>query len=199
MTYRSRYTIPEILWLKAEGLTQSQIADQFGISTSRVGQLIKQEQQRLVSAERSAAIRHEIAASNDLGKKLPLADLFCILNLSNRAEAVLRKHLAHQGVTEFSLRDMMDFLIPIVDGATGINRIGDPFDYEAHRRHMPAYRVKMLGQILYAGMIKALSALDCGETFQAEWADRKRQLRDYLIGTGGFYPYILHGKQAALW
>ena len=56
----------------------------------------------------------------------------------------------------------------------------------------------MLGQILYANMIKSLSAIDCGKAFIGEWTTRKMALRDYLISTGGFYPYILNGKGAAL-
>ena len=95
-------------------------------------------------------------------------------------------HFNRQGITDFSLLDMMDFLIPVVE------------DARDHYDHMPAYRVKMLGQILYSSMIKALSAVDCGEAFQAEWLARKQRLREYLIGTGAFYPYILHGKGAAL-
>lgn len=55
-----------------------------------------------------------------------------------------------------------------------------------------------MGQILYANMIRALSAVDCGEAFQAEWAARKERLREYLVGTGAFYPCILHGKGAVL-
>ena len=95
-------------------------------------------------------------------------------------------HFNKHGITDFSLLDMMDFLIPVVE------------DAKDHYAHMPAYRVKMLGQILYAAMIKALSAADCGEAFRAEWAARKKRLRDYLIGTGGSHPYILQGKGAAL-
>lgn len=193
--YKSPYTIPEILRLKSEGQTQRQIADHFGISSSRVGQIIKGEKHRLVSAERSAVVRSEIRTSNEFGRKLTIADLFCVLNLPKRPEAVLRTHFNRQGIDEFSLRDMMDVLIPIVEDSKGIR---DQLDYEEHRRHMPAYRVKTLGQILYANMIKAVSSVDCGDAFRAEWAERKKRLRDYLGGTGGFYPYILNGKTAAL-
>ena len=63
---------------------------------------------------------------------------------------------------------------------------------------MPAYKVKTLGQKLYATLIKTLSAMNCGDTFRDEWSARKRRLRDYLVATGEYYPYILHGKQAAL-
>ncbi len=192
------YSIAEVLRLKSEGLTHSQIADRFGISSTRVWQFVKHERERILSEGRAVAIRREISAGNDLDKKLPLADLFCVLNLSKRAEAVLRGHLTQQEVTEFSLRDMMDFLIPIVDDATGSSRSGDQSDFEEHYRHIPAYRVKMLGQIIYANMIKAMSSADCGEGFLAEWSARKDMLREYLVRTKGFYPYLLHGKDTAL-
>ena len=98
----------------------------------------------------------------------------------------MRAHFKRQGITKFSLRDMMDFLIPAIDNH------GNFYDI------MPAYKVKMLGQILYANMIKSLSAVDCGKAFTGEWTARKKTLRDYLISTGGFYPYILNGKGIAL-
>jgi hypothetical protein len=140
------YSITEVLRLKSEGLTHSQIADRFGISSTRVWQFVKHERERVFSEGRAVTIRREISAGNDLDRKLPLADLFCVLNLSKRAETVLRGHLTQQDVTEFSLRDMMDFLIPAIETPK------DRYDL------MPAYKVKMLGQILYAAMIKGLAA-----------------------------------------
>ncbi len=198
MKHKPSYTIPEILRLKSEGLTNSQIADQFDISSAMVWQLIKQEHHRLAAAERSATILAGIVAHHDLDKKLPVTDLLCVLHLSKRADRVLRRHFGQQGVTEFSLRNMMDFLIPAVDDAKEANRSGDQVDFEDYYRHMPAYRVKMLGQILYAEMIKAMSALECGEVFRSEWTERKRRLRDYLIGSDSYNSYFLRGKHAAL-
>ena len=52
----------------------------------------------------------------------------------------------------------------------------DDLQAPLYYRHMPAYRVNRLGRILYAEMIRALSALDCGGAFQAEWTKRKRRL-----------------------
>lgn len=189
MTYKLPYTIPEIIKMQADGQTYSQIAKHFGISSARVGQIIKRERQRLASTERAQCLCQQIRASNDLNdldKKLSLDDLFCLLELSRRAEMVLRAYFNRQGITEFSLRNMMDFLIPAIE------KPGDFYDI------MPAYKVKMLGQILYAAMIKGLSHVDCGEAFRAEWTARKRRLRDYLLNTGSSYPYILNGKGAAL-
>ena len=185
MSYKPPYAIPEVLRLRSEGLTRTQIADHFGISGSRVGQIIEGERQRLLCIERSAAIRNEIRSSNEICRKLPIADLFCVLNLPRKPQGVLTAHFDRQGITSFSLLDMMDLLIPVVDAQDYYDR-------------MPAYRVKMLGQILYADMIKALSAVDCGGVFQAEWTVRKARLREYLIGRGGFCPYILQGRNPAL-
>ena len=104
--------------------------------------------QRLASTERAQCLCQQIRAGKDLGdldRKLPVDDLFCIMGLSRRAETVLRAYFNPQGLTEFSLRDMMDFLIPAFANP------GDLYDL------MPAYKVKMLGQILYAAMIKGLT------------------------------------------
>jgi len=176
----------EVLRLKSEGLTNLQIAGHFGISGSRVGQILEQERQRASSVEHSAALRNGISTLNGIDRKLSIAALFCVLNLPRRARTVLMAHFSRECITNFSLLDMMDLLIPIVE---------DTRDYY---EHMPAYRVKMLGQILYADIIKAMSAVDCGEVFQAEWSARKKRLRVYLVGTKGFYPFILRGKRAAL-
>lgn len=186
MTYKPPYTIPEILQMRLEGKAYSEIALRFGISRSRVGQIVKRERQRTEVAERSVVIRNEMRGTKDVGRKLSIDDLFCVLNLPGRPRAVLRAHFNRQGITEFSLRDMMDFLIPIVETPRN------------HHDLMPAYRVRMLGQVLYAAMIEALSAVDCGEAFHAEWAERKEGLRKYLTALREPFPYLLHGKDPAL-
>ena len=186
MTRKPPYTIPDIIKMQVDGQTYSQIARHFGISSSRVGQIVKREKATLASMERAHRLRQQIRASNDLNGKFPTADLFCLMNLPRRAKTVLRAYFQRQGITEFSLLDIMDFLIPVVENPKN------------HYDFMPAYKVKMLGQILYAAMIKGVSCVDCGEAFTAEWTARKRRLRDYLVNTGSFYPYILNGKGAAL-
>jgi hypothetical protein len=186
MPYKPPYTIPEVLRLNADGLPNSEIAARLGISTTRVWQLVKQEQQRYQAAERAVVIRREISDSHTIDGKLSLSDLFCILILPKKHQRVLMAHFAERGIIEFSLRDMMDLLIPVIAVSN------DLYD------HMPAYRVRKLGVIIYADIIKAMSAVDCGEACQAEWAARKDMLREYLVRTKGFHYYVLHGKEAAL-
>ena len=64
--------------------------------------------------------------------------------------------------------------------------------------HLPAYRVRGLGKILYGAMIRAMSLLDCGEAFQAEWSARKESLREYFEGRGYYLMYVLHGRPALI-
>jgi len=70
--------------LKAAGLAHSQIAKHFGISAARIGQLIKAEQERVASSATVARLRQQIRAGldlSDLDRKLPVDDLFCLLEL----------------------------------------------------------------------------------------------------------------------
>jgi len=167
-SYQPPYTISEVIQMRLEGQTYSQIANHFGISSSRVGHIVNREKQRQQAAERSAAILNEIRTRDGIDRNLTIPDLFCVLNLSKRAEAVLKRYFNTNGTTEFSLRNMMDFLLPVVHGR------GDYIDY------LPGYRVKTLGIILYTEMVKGLSDVDAGESFQREWTKRKEQLRDYF-------------------
>jgi hypothetical protein len=128
--YQPPYTIPEVLQMRAEGKTYSEIGNHFGISRPRVGQLINREKQRQQSAERRKVILNGIRGSNDIDRKLPLEDMFCVLSLSRRAGTCLRGYFSLNHITEFSLRDMMDFLLPLVDVEA---------DYI---EHLPALRVK---------------------------------------------------------
>jgi transcriptional regulator with XRE-family HTH domain len=81
MPCQPRHSVPEILQLRAEGKTYAQVARHFGISSSRVGQIIRRERRRASVAERSAARCREIGARNDLARKLPIDGLFCVLGL----------------------------------------------------------------------------------------------------------------------
>jgi hypothetical protein len=186
MTHKPGYSVPEILRMHAEGVTNRSIAECSSISPARVGQLIKESERRAQQAERSRAIRTQIRDAGDFSRKMPVENLLCALNVSSRAEGLLRREFVWDEIKEVSLLDLMDFLLPIVEQPA------------SHRDLMPAYRVYKMGQITYAELIKAMYALDCGEAYAAEWAARKKRVKDYLLETGKFYPYILHGSGAAL-
>ena len=172
--------------MRGEGMTLRQIGLRVGVSASRVGQLIQASEKSARLAARARAIREELRTANDCSRKVPVEDVLCLLDLSGKARDRLRKWCEWESITELSLFDLMDMLLPVVEHPSG------------HYDLMPAYKVHGLGQKIYAELIKAVSALDCGDACQTEWAARKQRLKDYLRGQGGFYPYILHGQVAAL-
>ena len=186
MTYKPPYSVPEILKMRGEGMTLRQIGLRVGVSASRVGQLIQASGKSARLAARASVIREELRTANDGSRKVPVEDVLCLLDLSGKARDRLRKWCEWEAITELSLFDLMDMLLPVVEHPRGLYDL------------MPAYKVHGLGQKIYAELIKAVTALDCGDACQTEWTVRKERLKDYLRGQGGFYPYILHGRAAAL-
>ena len=93
---------------------------------------------------------------------------------------------SEEEVNEFSLWDLMDCLIPFGE------RPADRYD------RMPGYRSRGFGKTLCAAMIGQVSAVDCGDAFRSEWAERMARLRGHLRATRGYYPHFLYGKNPAL-
>lgn len=186
MTYKPPYKVPEVVQMRQEGLTYRQIGKHFGISSSRVGHVIKAADNRAREAARAETLRLELRASGGLTKKIPFDDLLCLLDLSARGKDQLQKWCNCEGIAELSLLDLMNMLLPVVE---------HPKEYYDL---MPAYKVRGLGQIIYAELIKAVSALDCGGNCEQEWTARKKRLRKYLRKQGGSFPYILGGRSPAL-
>jgi len=186
MTHSPAYSVPEILKLRQEGMTQREIGRRVGISGARVGQLIREAEERVPLDARASTLRGELCASNDLNRKLPVEDVLYLLDLSGKARSRLRKWCDWEDITELSLLDLMDMLLPVVERP------------KSHYDLMPAYRVHGLGQKIYAELIKAVTALDCGAACEAEWETRRKNLKTHLRNEGGLYPYVLHGRGAAL-
>ena len=176
--YKPRYTVPEILRMKAEGRTHSQIANHFRISTSRVGQLIKAEKERIESAAKAERLRQQIRASvdlSDLDRKLPVDDLFCLLQLPPIVCERFKRSYQWQDIRELSLREFMDALLPLVEHPKNF--------YEV----LPAFKIRWIGRKSYAAVVMRLSSLDLGEVFSKEWAERRRRLAEYLIASEGYH------------
>ena len=186
MTYRPVYNVPEIVRLHSEGMTQREIGRRVGISGSRVGQLVRASEKRARQEERASTIREELRTSNELTRKWPVEDVLGLLDLSGKARERLRKWCEWADIAELSLLDLLDMLLPVVEHP------------KSHYDLMPAYKVRGLGQKIYAELIRAVTALDRGDACEAEWEARKKNLKAHLRDEGGFYPYILDGRGAAL-
>ena len=181
-----RCPLTELIRITSQGLTYGEIIQRYGIAPWRIGRILHYPCNRAAYLARSEAIRRAFRDANDIERKWPVEDLLCGLAFVARADTCLRAYFDQHDLVSFSLREMMDWLIPVVDNPKEM--------YDA----MPAFERRMVGTITYAAMIKRLSEADCGEALWAEWAERKRRLREYLVGTGGFYPYFLHGRNPAL-
>lgn len=174
-SYQPPYTIPEVLQMRSQGKTYSEIGNHFGVSSSRVGQIINREKQQRQSGEHRKVILNGIHNDNDIELAIPVENMLCVLNLSAKAKTCLKRYFEAKKITELSLRDMMDVLLPVVDVDAG------------YMDHLPGYRVKGLGTIIYTELVQGLSAVDKGETFQREWTKRKGLLREYIARNGETY------------
>jgi hypothetical protein len=176
--HKHPYTVPEVLRMQAEGRPHSQIGQHFGISRARVGQIIKAEKQRVLAIRRAESLRRQLRASHDLDdldRKLPLADLFCLLELPSIIANRFTLYLHEEGATEMSLRQFMDVLLP--------PWVAPQNFYEV----LPALKIRNIGKQSYADVIMRLSSLDLSEAFRKEWARRRRNLNDYLAASEGFH------------
>ena len=176
----------DVVRITSQGLTYDEILDRYGVAPWRIGRVLHLPRNKAAYLVRSEQIREVVREANDIERSWPVEDLLCALAFVARADTCLRMYFDRHTVVSFSLREVMDWLIPVVEKPTEL------FDA------MPAFRRRMVGSITYAAMIKGLSEANCGEAFETEWAERSIQLREYLVGTGKFYPYILHGPGAPL-
>jgi len=164
--------------LKAAGVTHSQLAKHFGISTVRVGQLVKEGKERGASSATVERRRQQIRASldlSDLDRKLRVDDLFCLLELPPMIGKRLKESFQSSEARGLSLRQFMDVLLPLVDHPKNF--------YEV----LPALRIRLIGKKSYAVMISQLSSLDLSDGFRREWAKRESRLKEYLMASEGYY------------
>ena len=178
VTYKPPYSIPEVLRLKSEGQTHCEIANRFGISSSRVGQIIRQERERVESAKRAECLRRQIRASHDLSdldRKLTVDDLFCLLELPPMVCRRFKRSFQWGDVRELSLRQFMDVLLPLVDHPKNFYDV------------LPAFKIRTIGKKSYAAVNMRLSSLDLGDAFREEWAGRMRRLKEYLVASEGYH------------
>ncbi len=171
MNYIPSYTVPEIIKMLEEGNTHAQIAKRFGISRSRVWQIIQKERQRKDAMEQSQCIRRQLYSDNNPDTKISVNDLLALFCFSSVARKTLLEYFDFNNINELSLRGMMDLLVPVIRNP---GQDCDLFEI------LPAYKLRNIGSIHYAGMIKRLSVTDCGELFTKEWMVRKKMLCEFL-------------------
>ncbi len=171
----------KIVQTRNKGTTYQDIADLFGLSRERVRQIIIRSEldkkQRLQSEE----IKEIIRLSDDINKKWPTDFLIDGLRFPKHTTRVLNKYFDRCNIIQFSLKDLMDFIIP---------------ERELFRArfwvNVPAFDEKGLGAKAYTSLVDNLSEQDLGHIFNAEWIKRLKILMQYLVKYDKGIPMSLH-------
>ena len=170
----------EILKLRREDWSYKKIGQKFHISRERVRQIVSRLEAEEGRNERSKDLRVIIQACNDIEKKWPRDFILDALLLQGRPRWSMQRFMEDRGMTEASLKDLMDFLI--ADAARlPVNRL------EA----MPAYGQRDVGAKTYAALVDRFSGLDLGPAFNLEWSTRVRKLIRHLMSVGQYIPSLL--------
>ncbi len=171
----------KIVQTRNKGTTYQDIADLFGLSRERVRQIIirseLEKKQRLQSEE----IKEVIRLSGDINKKWPTEFLIDGLRFPKHTTRVLNKYFDRYNIIQFSLKDLMDFIIPEHE-----------LFHTRFRINAPAYEEKGLGAKTYTSLVDNLSQQDLGHIFNTEWIKRLKILMQYLVKYDKGIPMSLH-------
>jgi len=162
----------DILKMRQAGLTLRKIANYHNLAAWTVLQIVRREEKKAEWAKRAMRLQQVCLETNDIDRKIPIDDLLCLFSFPTRINEAVRNHLRANGVQEYSLLEMMEFLIPKVRSSNICHQV------------MPACVIAGIGLKHYATMIRKMSSVDCGVRFQREWEERKILLRAYLTGVG---------------
>jgi len=167
----------EIVQKWHSGASYSAIAFEFGLSRSRIQQIVSRYRKEEKRQEQSTRLLSKLRMSDDIDRNWHTEPLIQGLGFPVRAEQRLTKYFGCSNSFEISLRDIMDFLI------TDYEKI--PHDlYEA----CPAYKQKQIGRKTYSAIVNHLSEQDLGHTFSCEWNKRLKKLIRFMEKIRGYIP-----------
>jgi hypothetical protein len=167
----------EIIQKWDSGASYRTIASEFGLSRSRIQQIVSRSIKEEERQEQSARLLSELRMSDDLDRNWPIKILIQGLRFPIRSEQRLTEYFGCSNSYEISLRNIMDFLI------TDYDKI--PHDlYEA----CPAYKQKQIGRKTYSAIVNHLFEQDLGSTFRCEWNKRLKKLIRFMEKRWGYIP-----------
>jgi hypothetical protein len=167
----------EIVQKKDSGISYSAIAFEFGLSRSRIQQIVSRSMKEEKRQEQSTRLLSKLRMFDDIDRNWPTETLIQGLRFPIRAEQRLTEYFSCSNSYEISLRDIMDFLI------TDYEKIPNDL-YEA----CPAYKQKQIGRKTYSAIINHLSEQDLGHTFSCEWNKRLKKLIRFMKKAWGYIP-----------
>ena len=175
----------EIVRKKNAGASSKAIASEFGLSQSRIHQIVNRSRLEKEKQDRSAKLLGKIRMFDDIDKKWPTETLINGLQFPWKAKQCLTNHSCGSKACEISLKDIMDFLIT---------------DYEVMPNDLyaacPAFQQKHVGSKTYGALIKYFSENDLGCVFGIEWKNRLKKLICFMKKRGGYFPKWLSQYEA---
>jgi DNA-binding CsgD family transcriptional regulator len=171
----------EIVQKINSGASCKEIASEFGLSRSRIQQIVSRHKIDVERKERSSKLLSKLKMVDNIDQKWPVVTLIQDLRFPIRAEQRLTEYFSGLNSSEMSLRDIMDFLI------TDYEKI--PYDlYQV----CPAYEQKHIGVKTYTAAVNHLSEQDLGDTFNHEWNKRLKKLVRFMQKRWGYIPDSFH-------
>jgi hypothetical protein len=167
----------KIVQKRYSGASYRAIASEFGLSQSRIQQIVSRYRIDVERQGRSSKLLSKLRMVDNIDKKWPTETLIQDLRFPIRSGQRLTEYFGGLNSKEISLRDIMDFLI------TDYEKI--PHDlYEA----CPAYKQKHIGRKTYGAIVHHLSVQELGHTFSCQWNKRLKKLIHFMEKRWGYIP-----------
>lgn len=167
----------EIVQKITAGSSCKEIASEFGLSRSRIHQIVIRHRIDLERQERSSKLLSKLRILDNIDEKWPTGTLIKDLRFPIRAEQRLTEYFGGSDADEISLRDIMDFLV------TDYKQL----PYDLHEA-CPAYKQKHIGLKTHTAAVNHLSEQDLGNTFNREWNRRLEKLVRFLRKRWRYVP-----------
>jgi hypothetical protein len=149
----------EILQMRREGMSQTEVARRFNLSPSRVYLIEKQDAATRATEERRSRMLKQLQATDDMDKLWSVGDLLDTLGLIVVTRKRLVDHFAEKMQNQISLREFMDMCVDAP--VEGLNFMMSPL-----------LRVYGLGKKGFWSVVKGLTDLDMGTRCNQEWQKR---------------------------
>ncbi len=150
--------------------TAKEVAVTFDISTGRVLQIVKNNEQEIENDNKINVFVNNVRIENNLKTKWKIDLIIDCLKLSKVANESLNKYFKKQNIVEICLLDFMgDVITKKFKNKMSL--------FEA----TPIFSQKNIGSKTIINIINNLSNCNFGDNFEKEWGKRKTKFKKYLV------------------
>ena len=181
MSLYRRTTLPiqernrQILEMRNQGVSQTEVARRFKLSPSRIYLIEMQDAGNRALAERLIRLWEEIRAADDPERMWPLKDLLDAIGLGVVTRKRLMDYFVEAGKHQISLRELMDMCLDVP--VQGLDFMMSPL-----------LRVYGVGKKGFWSVVNGLTGMDLGNRCNQEWKWRLVKVKQ-KYGVTGAIPY----------